>query len=365
MKIELKEIPIRDIVKHYVDNEEDGVIGYDGKLNIRPKFQREFVYDDKKREEVINTIKKGFPLNTMYWIKNDDGTFEVLDGQQRTISFCQYVSGVFSVNYQFFHNLTKEEQEDILNYKCMVYECSGTDKEKLEWFKIINIAGEKLTTQELRNSCYTGEWLTDAKKYFSKTQCAAYGLASKYVNGKPIRQEYLETVLKWIANKEECEIEDYMAKHQKDTAATPLWTYFQKVINWVQITFPKYRKEMKGHEWGVLYNTYHDQDFDVDELETKIEKLMKDPDVTNKKGIYPYVLSGDEKTLSIRTFDDNTKREVYEEQKGVCPKCGETFEYEDMEGDHITPWSKGGKTIKENCQMLCKGCNRTKSNVQT
>ena len=363
MKIELKEIAVRDIIKNYVDNEENGVTGYDGKLNIRPKYQREFIYDDKKREEVIRTIKRGFPLNTMYWVKNDDGTFEVLDGQQRTISICQYVSGVFSVEYQYFHNLTSEEQNQILDYKCMVYECSGTDKEKLEWFKIINIAGEKLTAQELRNSCYTGEWLTDAKRYFSKNNCAAYGLASKYVVGKPIRQEYLEIVLKWISDKEKIEIEDYMAKHQKDSSATALWTYFQKVIAWIKVTFPTYRKEIKGQDWGVLYNKYSNNEYEVDELEKKIEKLMRDPDVTNKKGIYPYVLSNDERTLSIRAFDENTKREVYEDQKGICPKCGKKFEYEEMQGDHITPWSLGGKTVKENCQMLCKNCNRTKSNI--
>lgn len=195
MKIELYEITIKEIAENYVDNQEEGVIGYNGKLNIRPKYQREFVYDEKKRNAVIDTIMKGFPLNVMYWVKNDDGTFEILDGQQRTISFCQYVVGDFSVNNRTFHNLTVTEQQQILDYQCMIYFCEGNDKEKLDWFKIINIAGEKLTDQELRNAVYTGTWLTSAKSIFSKTQCAAYNLSSKYVTGSPIRQEILQTAI--------------------------------------------------------------------------------------------------------------------------------------------------------------------------
>ena len=186
MKIELKEVTIREVSKNYIDNVEEGVIGYDGKLNIRPKYQREFVYDEKKRNAVIDTINKGFPLNVMYWVKNEDGTFEVLDGQQRTISFCQYVNNDFSLNDKFFHNLTKPEQDKILDYKLMIYFCEGNDKKKLDWFKIINIAGEKLTDQELRNAVYTGPWLSSAKTYFSKNNCAAYLLAKDYVVGSPI-----------------------------------------------------------------------------------------------------------------------------------------------------------------------------------
>lgn len=176
MRIELNEIPVRELVAGYVNNQEDGVIGFGGRLNIRPKYQREFVYKDKQRDSVIETVRKDFPLNVMYWVKNSDGTYEVLDGQQRTISICEYVSGNFSLNFQYFHNLTDTEQEQILDYRLMVYFCEGTDREKLDWFKTINIAGEKLTDQELRNAVYTGTWLTDAKRYFSKTGCPAYGL---------------------------------------------------------------------------------------------------------------------------------------------------------------------------------------------
>ena len=193
MKIELKEISIRDVVNGYADKNENGIYGFDGKLNIRPAYQREFVYKDKQRDAVIETISKKFPLNVMYWVKNEDETYELLDGQQRTISICEYVNGSFSLNFQYFHNLTDGEKEQILNYKLMIYICEGTDREKLDWFKIINIAGEKLTEQELRNAIYTGTWLNDAKRYFSKTNCPAYGIGSNYVKGSPIRQDYLET----------------------------------------------------------------------------------------------------------------------------------------------------------------------------
>ena len=195
MKIELHELTIREISENYIDNEENGVIGYNGKLNIRPKYQREFVYDIKKRNAVIETIIKNYPLNVMYWVKNSENDFEVLDGQQRTISFCQYVNGEFSLNGRAFHNLTLTEQKQILDYKVMVYFCEGNDREKLDWFEIINIAGEKLTDQELRNAIYPGPWLSDAKLKFSKSNCAAFLKGHKYMNGTPLRQEYLETVV--------------------------------------------------------------------------------------------------------------------------------------------------------------------------
>ena len=228
MKIELHEITIRDIVKGYIDNAEDGVQGYDGLLNIRPEYQREFVYDEAKRNAVITTILKGFPLNVMYWVKNNNGTFEVLDGQQRTISFCQYVNNDFSLNNRAFNNLTITEQDEILDYKCMVYFCEGTDKEKLEWFKTINIAGEKLFDQELRNAVYTGKWLTSAKQKFSKSKCAAYSLANHYIIGSPIRQDYLETAIAWINNGK---IEEYMSIHQHDANANEYLQYLIKANN--------------------------------------------------------------------------------------------------------------------------------------
>jgi len=357
VKIELKEIPIRDLVKGYVNNNEEGVAGYDGKLNIRPKYQREFVYKDKQRDAVIETVRKDFPLNVMYWAVNSDGTFEVMDGQQRTISICEYVAGNFSINFQAFHNLEKEEKEQILDFKLMVYFCEGADREKLDWFKVVNIAGEKLTNQELRNTVYTGAWLTDAKRYFSKTGCPAYNIAKDYVRGSPIRQDYLETAIEWISNGE---IEKYMSEHQQGPNATKLWLYFQKVIAWVTSTFPNYRKEMKGISWGILYNGYNNVDYDSKDLEAKVAKLMRDDDVSKKSGIYIYLFTNEEKYLNIRTFTDSQKREAYERQKGVCLVCNKKFEIEEMEADHLTPWSKGGKTVPSNCRMLCKKDNREK-----
>jgi len=360
MKIELHEISIKEVSDGYVNDEEEGVIGFKGKLNIRPKYQREFVYRDKQRDAVIETIRKNFPLNVMYWVKNEDGTFEMMDGQQRTISFCEYVAGKFSLNFQYFHNLEQDEKEQILNYKLMIYFCEGTDKEKLEWFKTINIAGEKLYDQELRNAIYTGTWLSDAKRHFSKSGCPAYNLASDYMTGSPIRQDYLETAISWISNDE---IEKYMADNQHEPNANELWLYFQSVINWAKATFPKYRKEMKGISWGILYNGFKDKKLNSKKLEEEITELMQDEEVTKKSGIYQYVLTENEKYLNLRSFTDKQKREAFERQKGICPKCNNSFEIEEMEADHITPWHDGGKTISENCQMLCKQDNRLKSGI--
>lgn len=363
MEIKLKEIPVRDVVKGYQNDDENGVIGYDGKLDIRPKYQREFVYNEKQRNEVINSINSNFPLNVMYWIDKEDGSYEVLDGQQRTISICEYVDGAYSINSRAFHNLTKTEQDHILNYKLLIYFCKGNDKEIQDWFKIINIAGEKLTDQELRNAIYTGTWLIDAKRHFSKTGCVAYQIGEKYMSGSTIRQEYLETALKWISDRDKAQIEDYMSKHQKDNDADELWMYYQSVIDWVNRLFPNYRKEMKGIDWGILYNQYKDQSYNSAKLENEVARLMSDDDVTNKKGIYLYLITGQEKHLNIRAFTDNQKREAYEKQKGICPNCKERFEINEMEADHITPWHAGGKTNSENCQMLCRECNRRKSGI--
>ncbi len=370
MKIEMHEISIADVFKGYSDNDEEGVVAYGGKLDVRPAFQREFVYKDKQRDEVINTIRKGFPLNVMYWSQSGEDTYEMLDGQQRTLSICQYLNGDFSINYQYFHNLTEDEKEQILDYKLMIYICEGTDSEKLEWFKIINIAGEKLYEQELRNAIYTGPWLTDAKRHFSKNGCPAYHMASKYLAGNAIRQDYLQTALSWIASRDGIEIEDYMAQHQHDANCNELWLYFTSVINWVDALFPKknYRPIMKGQPWGELYNDYHEKSYDSDELESIIKDLLLDDEVENNKGIYPYIFTidenrknGNELLLRLRAYSDKMKLAQYEKQQGICKICGKHFEYDEMEGDHIVPWHDGGKTEASNLQMLCKHCNRTKS----
>ena len=366
MKIEMHEIPVKDVVDGYVDSAELGVKGYGGRLNIRPAFQREFVYNPQQRDAVVRTVRHGFPLNIMYWVPNESGGFEMLDGQQRTISICQYVNGDYSIDHQTFANLTKDEQQAILDYRLMVYICEGTEREKLDWFDVVNTAGEKLTAQERRNAIYAGPWLNEAKKYFSKTGCPAVQKGEKYLNGSAIRQQILETVLGWIADRDGGEIEDYMSAHQHDVDCADLWTYFENVVEWVGATFPVVRvKLMKGLPWGMYYNKHGKKKVDAASLEKRIAQLLRDDedvgDITNQRGIYEYVLDGDERHLSIRKFSDKMARTAYERQKGVCPTCGKKYEIEQMQADHITPWSKGGKTVAENCQMLCADCNRRKS----
>ena len=355
MDIELKEITVRELTQGYQDNSEDGVIGFDGKLDIRPPYQREFVYNEKERNAVLDTLQKDFPLNVLYWAVREDGNYEVIDGQQRTISICQYVEGDFSIDGIGFYNLPNDKQDQILDYTLMVYFCSGTDSEKLAWFETINIAGKVLTKQELRNAVYSGSWVSDAKRYFSKNSRPKIG--DEYLSGSANRQEYLETAISWISNGK---IEDYMSKNQHEPNATELWLYFQSVINWVKANFTKYRREMKGIKWGILYNEFKDEKYDAKKLEEQIATLMEDEDVGNKKGIYSYVLTGKEKHLNIRAFSDKQKREAYERQKGICVDCNKHFELNEMEADHIDPWHSGGKTDAENCQMLCREDNRRK-----
>ena len=362
MKINLRIIKISELVNGYQDKAEEGVRGYGSKLNIRPAYQREFIYKEKQRNEVIHTVRKGFPLNTMYWVVTGDG-FELMDGQQRTISICQYVQGDFSVVIEgspmFFGNLTAEKQKQILDYELSIYVCEGTEGEKLDWFKIINIAGEKLTDQELRNAIYTGPWLADAKKWFSRTGCPAYAIGEKYVNGSPIRQDFLEKALEWISGGK---VEDYMSVHQHDADAQELWQHFQAVIDWVKRVFPTYRaKTMKGLDWGGFYNRHKNDTLNAATLEKRIVELIEDDEVENKRGIYEYLLTGSEKTLNLRAFSDKIKVAAYEKQKGICPVCKKKYELGQMEADHIVPWHKGGKTEPANCQMLCMLDNRTKS----
>ena len=384
MKIELHKITVRELTKGYVDNNENGVRAYGGRLDVRPPFQREFVYKDKQRDAVIDTLTQGFPLNVMYWaVRNvadcvpqsgsttcgdangdnggDNAQFEIIDGQQRTISICQFVNGDFAFNFRYFHNLQPDEQEQILNYELQVYICSGTDSEKLKWFRTINIAGEELTEQELRNAVYAGPWVSDAKRYFSKNGCPAAKIGSDYLTGSAIRQDYLETAIAWMSDGN---IEVYMSNHQHDASAAPLWQFFQSVITWIETSFrpTKERKKiMKGVEWGMLYKQYKDQVFDYKAVDEEVKRLILDDDVTQKTGIYPYILTRKEKYLSIRAFTDAQKLAAYESQMGFCADCGQHFELSQMEADHITPWHLGGRTVAENCQMLCKECNRRKS----
>ena len=369
MKIEQKQVLVRELCKNYSDDGEGGVFGYNNRLTIRPAYQREFIYDAKQRAEVMRSVIKGFPLNVMYWSKSGDDLYEMLDGQQRSISIAQYVNNDFSLEGRFFHNLTDDEKEAIYNYPLFVFVCDGTAAEKIEWFKVINIAGERLLPQELLNAVYTGPWLSDARRYFSKTNCVAYQKAKDYFTAKLLRQELLAKVLGWIADRDGLpDGQEYMAVHQHDKDANELWLYFCEVMDWAMRLFPLggvQQKLVKSQEWGLLYNQYKGRSYNTNELGEEIHRLMLDDDVTKKQGIIPYVLSDktptDEKHLSIRAFTESQKMQAYEKQKGICKHCGLHFSYENMQGDHVIPWSQGGHTTIDNLQMLCRNCNGSKS----
>ena len=355
MQIEMKRIAVRDLVNGYEDKGDEGVVGYGDKLDIRPPYQREFVYDPDQQVKVIDSILRGLPLGEMHWSVRDDESYEIIDGQQRTISIARYVTRKFSVGDLYFHNLMPEEKDQINSYELTVYLCRGTDRERLDWFKTVNIAGKPLTAQEIRNASYAGPWVADARRYFSKTGCVAYKIGNKYLKGTAIRQDYLEAAIKW---KSGGNIEDYMAKHQRDGDAKPLWEYFQSLIFWVKSTFTIYRKQMKGVDWGVLYNKYKDADLDPVAIEEEISRLIAYEDEIRLAGIYPYILTRDERHLNLRAFPEGIKQRVYEKQSHKCDMCSKTCEIARMEAHHKTPWFEGGKTDEENCQMLCKECHK-------
>ncbi len=370
MTIKQIEVTVGDIVDGYTNNEEQGVRGYGGKLDIRPPYQREFIYNEKEQQAVITTVLHQYPLNVMYWVKRSadaECPYEVMDGQQRTLSLCEYVAGKFSYDFKNFFNQPEDIQQRILNYPLTIYVCEGEASEKLEWFKTINIAGKPLNEQEINNAVYAGPFVTDAKRHFSKSNCGAYRLARDLVNGTPIRQDFLKKALEWMADHEtrsgkRQSVVGYMAEHQHDPNANNLWTYFQNVINWATTNFEmrKFRSIMRGLDWALYYDTYGNETLDTVALGKQITALMRDSEVQRNQGIIPYVLTGDERLLDLRSFPEDIKLTVYERQNHRCAICGREFDYEFMEGDHITPWKEGGRTIIENCQMLCRECNRRK-----
>ncbi len=371
MKTTRRTVKVSELFNGYQDKDWDGVVGYSGKLDIRPTYQREFVYDIPDEQAVISTVLKGHPLNIMYWVQNPGGDFELLDGQQRSLSICRFLDHKYYIfdkdgNKIYEDTMLVADLDKIMNYELDICICKGTEGEILDWFKTINIKGKALNEQEALNATHTGEWLTDAKRYFSKPNCAAYGLGKDYINGAVERQDYFATALRWISDDD---VQGYMALHRNDADASELWEYFKSVIAWVKITFKVYRREMDGVQWGELYNEFKDTKQNADKLEVRVAKLMEDDDVTNHKGIYHYILTGKEKYLSIRAFDDKMKRRAYERQKGICPVCKKEkrdkkhWDISEMEADHIKPWHEGGRTIAENCQMLCKDHNRDKSGI--
>lgn len=370
MTIKQIEVTVGEITKGYMNNDEQGVRGYNGLLDIRPPYQREFIYNEKEQQAVIHTVLQGYPLNVMYWVKRSEDAecpYEVMDGQQRTLSLCEYVAGKFSYDFKNYFNQPKDIQERILNYKLTIYVCEGEASEKLEWFKTINIAGKPLNEQEINNAIYAGPFVSDAKRHFSKSNSGAARLGKDLVNGTPIRQDFLKVALEWMAEHETRDghrqtVVGYMAAHQHDPNANNLWQYFQTVLNWAINNFDlkKCKKIMKGLDWAYFYDKYHNETLDTATLGRRISELMRDSEIQRQQGIIPYVLTGDEHYLDLRAFPEDIKLAVWEKQNHVCLHCGKVFDFEFMEGDHITPWREGGRTVAENCQMLCRECNRRK-----
>lgn len=371
MTIKQIEVTVGEITKGYVNNDEQGVRGYDGRLDIRPPYQREFIYNEREQQAVITTVLHGYPLNVMYWVRRSDDAdcpYEVMDGQQRTLSLCEYVVGKFSYDFKNFFNQPEDIQRKILDYPLTVYVCEGEASEKLEWFQTINIAGKPLNEQEINNAIFAGPFVSDAKRHFSKSNCGAYRLSKDLVNGTPIRQDFLKKALEWMAEHETREghrqsAVGYMSAHQHDPNANNLWQYFQTVLNWAMNNFDmkRFRKIMKGLDWALLYDKYHTETLDTVAMGKRISELMRDTNEIGKPaGIIPYVLTGDEHYLDLRAFPEDIKLAVWEQQGHRCAVCGKEFDFEFMEGDHITPWRDHGRTVIENCQMLCRECNRRK-----
>ena len=386
MKTTLRtDITIRDICDGFVYNEYEGrgLFGLSGKLTIQPEYQRNYIYAQENRESgVIDSVIKGYPLGLIYFNKVADNKFEVLDGQQRITSIGRYVTNKFPIKdqngmEQYFDGLNQHIQNQILDTHLLIYECAGTETEIKEWFKIINIKGIPLNDQELLNAVYSGPFVTLAKEEFSNSQNANIQKWSAYVSGTVNRQDYLKTALEWVSNNN---ISDYMSTHRNDDNIAELKQYFTTVIDWVSSVFQNIEPEMRGLEWGRLYEKYHRQAYDPKIIESKVKELYADPYVKNRKGIFEYVLGGcvDTKLLDVRVFDEATKRAVYAQQTqhaetthtSNCPLCAlghdanktKIWKLSDMDADHVTAWSKGGATDIKNCQMLCKSHNRAKGN---
>jgi hypothetical protein len=379
------EITVEAICNGFVYNELEGkgLFGLSGKLTIQPEYQRNYIYADGKKDvAVIESILKGYPLGLIYFNKVSDNRFEVLDGQQRITSFGRFVTNRFAIKdensmEQYFGGLAKDKQEKILNTKLLIYECEGTESEIKEWFKTINIAGVPLNNQELLNAVYSGPFVTLAKEEFSNTQNANIQKWSAYVAGSANRQEFLERALDWVSKGN---IGDYMSRHRYDTNINELKTYFNTVINWVSAVFIDVESEMRGLEWGRLYETYKNHPYDPQEVSRQVKALYADPYVKNRKGIFEYILgdAADTKLLEVRVFEEATKKSVYAEQTAEaeaanisnCPLCAighdsnktKIWKLAEMDADHVTAWSKGGATDLKNCQMLCKTHNRAKGN---
>jgi hypothetical protein len=386
MKTTLKtKITVKDICDGFVYNELEGkgLFGLSGKLTIQPEYQRNYIYADGKRDvAVIESILKGYPIGLIYFNKAGEDNFEVLDGQQRITSIGRFVTGRFAVKdengmEQYFSSIAKDKKDKILKTVLLIYECEGTESEIKEWFKTINIAGVPLNNQELLNAIYSGPFVTLAKEEFSNSQNANTQKWSAYVSGSANRQEFLERALDWVSKGE---IDNYMSLHRSDNNIKELKTYFNSVIDWVSGVFSDVESEMKGLEWGRMYEEYHKKAYNPTKVSEDVRKLYADPYIKNRRGIFEYILGGsaDTKLLDVRVFDEATKKQVYAKQtenakkKGVsnCSHCAighnankeKIWSLVDMDADHVAAWSKGGTTSIKNCEMLCKTHNRAKGN---
>ena len=385
MKTELRtDITIADICKGFVYNELEGrgLYGLSGQLTIQPEYQRNYIYNDGKKDvAVIESVLKGYPIGLIYFNKVGD-RYEVLDGQQRITSLGRFLTRKFAIKdnngmEQYFSSLSEDKQNLINNTHLLIYVCDGTESEIKEWFKTINIAGVPLNNQELLNAVYSGPFVTKAKETFSNSQNANIQRWSAYIRGHVNRQEYLECALDWVSRGE---IGQYMSNHRYDDDINEMKCYFNSVIDWAGSVFPNVEPEMRGLEWGRLYEMYHNNHYDPLEVGEKVNTLLYDAFVRNKKGIFEYILGGctETKLLEIRVFDEGTKKTVYRQQtdnaiaehKSNCPLCAlsatnnreKIWELREMDADHVTAWSKGGETDIDNCQLLCQTHNRAKGN---
>jgi hypothetical protein len=384
---ELKRYTVDETLDGFVYNELEGkgLFGLAGKLVIQPEYQRNYIYNDGKKDvAVIDSLLKGYPLGLIYYNVAGD-KLEVLDGQQRITSIGRFVTGKFAIKQegkeQTFSSLPAEDRKKILDSTLLVYHCEGAEKEIKEWFDTINIAGIALKPQERLNAIYSGPFVTRAKSEFSNSQNANMQKWSSYIKGDPKRQDILKEALEWVASAQGVNVDAYLAQHRGDTEITELKTYFTSVIDWIDSVFIRPPdKEMRGLEWGRLYETYHSKSYNATAIDADVDALRADPAVENNKGIYEYLLGGktDPKLLNVRVFDQKTKVAAYEQQtkkakdEGVsnCPLCaiGENvnktriYRLDEMDADHVTAWSKGGDTSLSNCEMLCITHNRAKGN---
>lgn len=386
MKTKLRtDITVDSICEGFVYNESEGkgLFGLSGKLTIQPEYQRNYIYADGKKDvAVIESILKGYPLGLIYFNTVEEGEFEVLDGQQRITSIGRFLTFKFAIKdengmEQYFDSLPADKQKKIKETKLLIYECEGEETEIKEWFKTINIAGVPLNAQELLNAIYSGPFVTLCKEEFSNSQNANIQKWSAYIKGSANRQEYLERALDWVSRGN---IDNYMSRNRKNDNINELKTYFKSVIDWVSTTFQDVEKEMCGLEWGRLYESYHNTAYDPKKISENVHTLYADPFIKNRKGVFEYILGGstDTKLLDVRVFDESTKRAVYAKQKkeaetkGIsnCSHCAighdsnksKIWTIKDMDADHVSAWSKGGKTDASNCEMLCKTHNRAKGN---